>query len=256
MLKYSFPMIPNSIAWWVMDASDRTIVSMYLGTSVNAILAIAHKMPNLCQTLFSVFHLSWQENAIETMNDKDRDQYYNKVMNNMIKILVPLCCVIISFNFIYFKVLFTDEYFPGYYQTPILICAIIFSMLANFIGGIYISNMESKKNGITTIITAIINIIVHLLLISKIGLYAASISTLCAYTILFIIRYIDVRRKIKLKVSKKSIILFCLLIYFSACQYANQTVLNVINVVLACTLFLFVNKDYIYKILRKVGVIE
>ena len=129
MLKYSLPMIPNTLSWWIVDASDRTIVSSILGSSTNAILAVAHKIPNLCQTIFSVFHMSWQENATETINDKDRDKYYSSIMNNMFVILTSICILILSGNFIIFKVLFTEEYFAAYYQVPILMVSIVLSTI-------------------------------------------------------------------------------------------------------------------------------
>lgn len=252
MCKYAIPMIPNLIAWWIMDASDRTIVSLYLGASYNAILSVAHKIPNLCQTLFNVFHLSWQENAIETMNDEDRDIYYNSIMNNMLNILIPIACIVLSFNFLYFDILFDSRYINGYYQTPILMLSIIFAMLASFVGGIYIATLKSHKNGITTIIAAVLNIIIHVALISTIGLYAATISTLISYIVLFLIRYIDIRKQIKLKIQNKNIILFIILIYFVITQYLKINILNIINVILAFIVFIVYNKNTVYKFINKI----
>lgn len=251
MLKYSLPMIPNTLSWWIVDASDRTIVSTILGSSTNAILAVAHKIPNLCQTIFSVFHMSWQENATETINDKDRDKYYSSIMNNMFVILTSICVLILSGNFIIFKVLFTEEYFSAYYQVPILMISIVLSMLAQFIGGIYVAKMESKTNGTTTIIAAIINIIVHLALINFIGLYAATISTLVAYLALFIIRYVKVKKEIDLKFSKSVYIAAGMLIYMTIINYINNMVLNILNVGVAIVYFFIVNKDNMKKIMNK-----
>lgn len=251
MLKYSIPLIPNSISWWVMNASDRTVVSMILGTSTNAILAVANKIPNLCQTFFNVFHLSWQENVIETENDEDRDVYYNTVLNNMVMTLITVCCMILSCNFIFFDYIFTNEYYEAYYQVPILIVAIIIYIIAKFLGAIYIAKMESGKNGKTTVIAAVINIIVHLSLINYIGLYAATISTLIAYVVLFVIRYIDINKTINLKFEKKVYIAFAILIYFIIMVYVNNLYINILNILIAGGYFIFVNKNVIISIFKK-----
>lgn len=252
MIKYSLPMVPNALSWWCINASDRTIVGSVLGPSMNAILAVANKIPNICQTIFSVFHMSWQENASETINDEDRDKYYSSVMNNMFVILTSICVLILSGNFIIFEVIFTEEYFAAYYQVPILMIAIVLSMLAQFIGGIYVAKMDSKTNGITTIIAAIINIIVNLGLINFIGLYAATISTLVAYLALFIIRYIKVKKEIDLKFSKSVYIAAGMLIYMTIINYINNKVLNIINVGIAFIYFFIVNKENVKKITRKI----
>ena len=116
--------------------------------------------------------------------------------------------------------------------------------------------MKSHKNGITTTIAAILNIIIHLALISKLGLYAASISTLCSYISLFIIRYIDIRKTIKLKLNNVNITMILILIYFCACQYANNNIINIINVCLSIIIFYTFNKDSVFKIFKKLGVVK
>lgn len=251
MLKYSIPLIPCDISWWIMNVSDRTIVSIVLGTTSNAILSVANKIPNICQNIFNVFHLSWQENAIETLKDDDKGKYYVHIINNMLQIITSICIVILSMNFFIFEYIFTEEYYTGYYQVPILILSIIASMLAQFLGSLYIANMESKKSGKTTILAAILNIFVHLTLIRYIKLYAATISTLISYIFLFIIRYVDINKKIKLKFERKSVILIICLSYFIIFSYLNIKYINYINTLIAILIFIYTNKEYITKVMKR-----
>jgi O-antigen/teichoic acid export membrane protein len=245
MLKFSIPLVPTAISWWIINISGRTLVSVVLGTSTNAIYAVANKIPNLCQTIFGVFHLSWQESASEAVNDKDRDIYYSNVMNKMIFALASICILILSFNFLFYNFLFTSNYFLGYYHVPILIIAIIFSMISQFIGSIYIAKMESKKNGMTFIIAAIINVVICLSLISFIGLYAATISTSIAYFSLFLIRYHDIRKRVSLSFDRKLITPAIILLYFFICVYINSLILNYINLIFAISYFFYMNRNLI-----------
>ena len=251
MLKYSIPLLPNAISWWIVTVSDRTIVSLYLGTSFNAIYAVANKIPNLCQTFFNIFHLSWQESAIESMNDEDKNIYFSNVFNSTIKVLTSVCFLVLSFNFLFYNYLFSKSYFMGYYQVPILIISLVFSSLSQFIGGIYNARMESKRNGITTGIAAIINLIVHISLIGFIGIYAATISTLISYFLLFLFRFFDIHKKTNLQIEKKSFIYFIILVYFFITVYFNQLYLNIINIFLAFILFGIINGDFMIKLLNK-----
>ena len=241
MLKFSLPLMPNAISWWIINVSDRSIVSAVLGTANNAIYAVANKIPGLCQTLFGVFHLSWQENAIETLNAKERDVYFSQVFNKMVEIMGCICILMIASNFLFYKIVFTQEYFLGYFHAPILVVSIIFSMMAQFLGGIYIARMESKKNGITTTLTAIINLTVCFSLIKIIGLYAASVSTFVAYFCLFIIRYIDIRRSIKISFSRRNLLLLLLMMYYFGTAYLNNTTLNILNFILSIILTIAIN---------------
>lgn len=60
-LKYSIPLIPNQLSLWVMNSSDRLIVSFILGTAANGILAVSHKFPAIFMTFFNIFQLAWHE---------------------------------------------------------------------------------------------------------------------------------------------------------------------------------------------------
>lgn len=255
IVKYSVPMIPNAISWWIVNASDRTLISFFLGTSFNAIYAVANKIPSLCNMFFSVFHLSWQQSATEALSDEDRDKYYCSVFNNMITIVISVCILILGFNFLFFK-LFTADYYSGYYQAPILVLAILFSMMGQFIGGIYVAQMKTKKNGMTTVMAAIINIIVNFGLIRVIGLYAASISTLVAYMVLFFVRFVDIRKDMKLNIENKNFLALIVVLYFVLASYINSYAIKVINLIFGTVLFIIINynliEDYIKKFIKKI----
>ena len=56
MVTYSRPLIANSIAWWVNNASDRYIVVFFCGLAENGIYSVASKIPsilNIFQTIFN-----------------------------------------------------------------------------------------------------------------------------------------------------------------------------------------------------------
>ena len=250
ILDYSLPMIPNAISWWIINVSDRTIISIFLGVSHNAIYALSNKIPALCMTFFSVFHLSWQQNATETMSDSDRDIYYSSVMNNMLAFIVSICMIVVAINYFFFELLFTDRYFVGVYQAPILVLAIVFSMLGQFIGGIYVARQEVKKNGLTTSMAAIINMIINLAFVKYLELYAASISTLIAYFALFLIRYIDIRKSIKLRFTGKSIIVFLCLLSMIIISYNHNVYVQLLLLLGAIILFMIINKQFIIKSLK------
>lgn len=106
LISYSYPLIPNSISWWIINVSDRTIINLFLGAASNGIYAIACKIPNLCSNIFAAFNISWQEAATEMIDDKESNSYFNQVYNTMYITLLSLCWGILSCNFILFRWVF------------------------------------------------------------------------------------------------------------------------------------------------------
>ena len=47
LLKYSIPLIPNQVVWWIINSIDRTIIMIFIGPSASGIYAIAHKFPTI-----------------------------------------------------------------------------------------------------------------------------------------------------------------------------------------------------------------
>lgn len=69
MTSYTIPLIPNTVSWWVVSASDRLIILYFLGASVNGIYAAANKIPGIYTTIFSVFSLAWTEAVARNVTD-------------------------------------------------------------------------------------------------------------------------------------------------------------------------------------------
>ena len=76
MLVYCIPMIPNSIMWWITDASDKYMIAFFVGVSSNGIYALAKKIPSVLSMLHSVFFQAWQLSAVEESEAKDKSHYY------------------------------------------------------------------------------------------------------------------------------------------------------------------------------------
>ncbi|NME63975.1 oligosaccharide flippase family protein [Clostridium cadaveris] len=253
MLKYSWPMIPNSLSNWIMNLSDRLVIMQVLGVQVNAIYAVANKLPNVFSSVQGTFVLAWQENASIASKDSDIDEYYSNMFDSVFSILFAIMACLIAMTPILFKLLIRGDYIESYYQIPILYMGMLFSAISSFMGGIYIAHKRTKDVGITTTIAAAINLIVDILLINIIGLYAASISTLVSYFVLAIYRMYDVQKFQRVYYRKKKmIIMCCLLITMCYLCFINKFILNIFNLILAISLSILYNKKIILIVFRKV----
>ena len=251
MIKYSLPMIPNSIAWWLVNLSDRMIVNIFLGPLYNAILAVAHKLPNICVTLYEGFQTAWVENASEAIKDSDWNDYFNMTLNILCRLSISISIVIITTNFFVYNFLFTEEYILGKSLVPLFAIAIIFNTLSQTIGSVFIAEYNSKEQGKTMIEAGIINIIIHLLLIKYLGIYASVISTIVAYLFLFIIRFISIKNKYVIKFSIKTIIFFALLLIFAILSYFDTAWINYSSLLISFLVCLVFNYDILKAILHK-----
>lgn len=71
MLRYSLPLIPNSLFWWLGSGINRIFITGMLGISASGMFAAASKIPNLLNTAYSVFQQAWQLSAFQESGKKD-----------------------------------------------------------------------------------------------------------------------------------------------------------------------------------------
>ena len=64
ILKYSLPLLPGALCWWLTGSSDRWFIKYFLGLEVNGIYAVAFRFNGIILTLATIFYQAWQETAI------------------------------------------------------------------------------------------------------------------------------------------------------------------------------------------------
>ena len=245
-LRYSIPLIPNQLSLWIMNSSDRLIVSSVLGMSANGILAISHKFPSIFMTFYNIFQLAWHETGTIHYNDKDRDKFFSTAFDNVISIFAILCCSIIAVLPLIFNILINKKFSEAYYNIPIYMIAFLFNTIIGFMGVIYVAAKKTSEIAKTTIIAAIINILVNIMLVNKIGLYASSVSTFIGYLITMIYRIKDSKKYLKIQFNIKRIFeMSLILIIYVIIYYCNNKILSTIGLILFIPMIVFTNKNLI-----------
>ena len=254
ILKYSLPMIPNSLSWWIVNVSDRTIITTILGSGLNGIYSVSCKFSNILNSIFSIFNMSWQESASLHINDEDRDVFFSNMINKLFFIFFSCSLGIIVIIPLLFDILIGREYLEAYKYIPLILYGNVWNILISLIGGIYVAKKKTKEISNTTIISAIINIIVNICLIANIGLYAACISTIIAYMIMGIYRYVDCKKYVNLKLKIKKLVLVTIVFIISSFIYfINNVYLNIINLIFIVIFICIINKELVlitFKYLR------
>lgn len=243
LLGYSWPMVPNSLSQWVMNVSDRLVITLFMGTAANAVYAVAYKIPSILTFAHTTFNMAWQENASIVAKDNDVASYYSKMFECLFDIVAGGMAILIASTPILFMILVRGDYDEALKQIPILYLGIFFFCLSSFWGGIYVALKETRAVATTTIAAAVCNLMIDLACIRWIGLYAASLSTLISYIALCAFRAVDIQRRIRLSYNIRHVIM--VLVFLSVqCVISYQQTLsfNIFNFVVGMAACAFLNR--------------
>lgn len=244
MSKYSLALVPNAISWWVINVSDRGIISSMLSVAANGIYAAANKFSGMYINAYNIFNIAWTESAAVHINDADKDEYFSKTINTGFKVFACFALIIIGVTPFIFPLLINEKFNEAYNQIPLLMLSSLFNVGVGLVSVIYVAKKRSFDISKTSFLAAVINIVVNVLLIKKIGLYAASISTIVAYAAMFIYRAIDCRKYVKYKIDTK--MLFILTVVYTLTfimYYINNLWLNIAMLLMILVFSVIYNKN-------------
>ena len=252
MIKYSFPLVPNSISWNAISLTDRLLIINYLGAAKNGIYSVGLRFPTIINTCYSYFNLSWKESASKMVNKKDKDDFYNSVYINLNRLLICVSILIIAFLPVIFNILIKKDYRDVYDYIPLMIMSVYFSNLSNFCSGIFSAYKDTKILAKTTVVATIINFIVGFLLIQKIGLYASILATLTAYIVIYFYRNSKLKKYIVLKHDNYVIYHTIVLLLVVFCYYTKNILFILIGCLISLAYSFFANKELIMPIIKKI----
>ncbi len=244
MMFYAIPMIPNGLSHWIVDASDRLLVSCFLGLEFNGIYSAAAKIPAMLNLLQTTFVNAWQENASIYMNDGDSSLYFSKTFKRIFSLFLAATMTLVAFLPLLFYILLGNDYNLAYNHIIILIFGIFFNILSSVIGGLYVALKKSKEIGVSTLIAALINLSLNGMFIKFIGLYAASLSTAISYFLLFIYRLKDIKKYVALNVNYKYIFSnICILLIICMAQLLRNNVVSFFVFIFVFLYSVILNKE-------------
>lgn len=236
MIKYSAPLVINQFSSWLINYSDRVIIIFFLGVSMNGIYSLANKFFNLPVSIFNIYNLAWTESIIKSLEDDNKSEahhYINKIINITFELYECLVILIVAALGIIFRFFIKGDYLAAYNYIPILLVASLFSGMSATIGSIYVASKRTKDIAITTLMSGVLNAIIHILTIKYIGLYAAAISTMITFIILFVFRCRHIKSYFKVKINYKNLFLitiFGIIIFIT--YYIQNIILQIISMLL------------------------
>ncbi|MCA5014100.1 MULTISPECIES: lipopolysaccharide biosynthesis protein [unclassified Enterococcus] len=259
ILKFSVPLIPSGISWWVINGATRYIILIFVGAVGNGIFAVASKIPGLLTLIQGIFIQAWQMSAIQESKKEDKGVFYETVFSFYAKFLFTGISVFLLFLKPLIKLIFAPSYFESWILIPFLLLAAVYNSFSNFFGQIYIAEKETKGVFKTIVFAAVFCTFINILLVPSIGIIGASVAQFVGWFMTFLYRRYDTKKYVNFNIQVWNL-LFCQLIIFLQILLLFQNVINeqFANVLLwvLALLILLINRELFFvciKLMKRGG---
>lgn len=250
MLIYSIPLIPNGLMWWVMNVSDRYILTYFLGFDATGIYSVSYKFPSLITLMNSIFFMAWQLSAMQEYGKDGYDNFYKNIFGVLSSFLLLITAAVLLILKPLMSVFVADAFYESWKYVPLLLVGTVFQAFSSFFGTNYTASKKTKGAFTTSVYGAIVNVGINLLLIPIWGIQAAAFSTMLAYLTMWLLRIFDTKKFVKIKIDWKSLIFSIVLIGIQI--VGLYTITNMIKFFIVETILilvmLFIQRKYIKQV--------
>lgn len=256
MMRYSIPIIPNSISWWIANSLDKYMLNHFAGVAQVGIYSVSYKIPTILMTVMSLFMSAWQLSAAEEFEKAGAKQFFANVYDKCVIINCILSTVLIATAKLSGRILFSAGFFPAWEYVPILIIANVFNGLASFMGSVYTSSKKTKMLSLSTMIGAGVNIVINALLIPIYGALGAAIATMVSYIVIWAVRMVDARRVFSFDVNwKRDIALLVFLLVQVVLMEVDQLFTHMCAVVIMLMVLVYFRSQIVQIVQNGLGML-
>mgnify|MGYP001623771729 FL=1 len=197
MLRYCVPMIPASISFWVINASDMFFVQAMCegvdGRSGNewaGLLSTGYFLPQILTLVGQTFYEAWQLSAVS--EETDREAFFSKVFRVYASVL--FCCAAgVVWLCRPLMRMFQASYFDAWQFVPFLVFSSMCTCLNQFTNSVFVVFKRSVSSLYTMLAGAILNVILNYVFILVMGPVGVTLASFLSLLLVFLLRAYSTR---------------------------------------------------------------
>lgn len=191
-LSLSVPLIFHSLAGSVLSLSDRIMINKIDGDASTAVYSVAYSIGGMINVLWTAFNNSWVPFYYQYKKAGDDEGINNKLKNYVIVFSMATVIFLLCYPEM-FKLLMPVTYWTGLSLIPLVITGYYFNFLYSLYANFEFYHGKTKIISFSTVISAVINILLNVILIPEYGITGAALATLISYFVLFVFHWITAK---------------------------------------------------------------
>lgn len=253
MLKYTMPLIPNALMWWLIGSLNRVTMESYVGVYFIGLYAVANRIPSILTSLYSPLTNAWKLSVVQEYRKEGFSSFYSNVGRLLIMTISLGTAIIGILSEPLIWILTSSEFHVAWIYSPILIISLIFIGLGSAVDPLFLVVKKSQYYLWSSVIGAAIGLILNFSLIPIVGIWGAVISLVGAQIGINVTRLYFSEKIVKLS-SKLQIYIYVVLAILANLLLVVLHNYYISSLVLALLLLYYyiLNKNQIKPIFNKV----
>lgn len=235
-LKVSVPLIPHHLSGNILSYFDQIMINRYCGATDVAFYSLAYNCGLILQVLWSSLNGAWSPWFFDRMKENNIVSIKKYVRPYLLGFSILVLGVIACTPEIIF-VLGPKEYRQSIWVVPPVAIGVFFQFVYSLYVNIEFYYKKTTRIATGTMLSALINVVLNVLLIPVVGYIAAAYTTLAGYFFLFLFHY-NISKKLEKRdiYDKRYIIGTVLFTVLAGCIFAILYKFSMIRYLIAILL--------------------
>ena len=239
ILKYAAPLVPASLAFWVIANASSFFLKAFHSTHEVGIYLAATRLATIITLLTSGVQMAWRPYSMSIKDKKNSPLLFSKVYMGLL-VLGIFGIMAIATVMPYLIVILGKEYFNSYQYVSIVSAATFLNFYYLIISTGLFFTKKTTAISVTFGIVAVVNTVLNIVLIPKFSIWGAVIAYLVAYMVanVFIFRKSQQAYYVPVSFGKMSFLFISMLAAVASIIYVQEHELNWVYII-AAWLFVF-----------------
>lgn len=197
-IRYSIPLIPNSLMFWIVSSLNRPFLESYVGVAAIGLLAVANKFASILSMIFQYFAQSWQVAVFEEVYKTGFSFFFNRVMKLVFMLLMFVACCITLFSRQILEIITSTGYYAAAIYLGPLCFATVVGVMGSMIGSIFAVYKQSKYFFYTSVVGALTSFFLNMSFVPIWGIWGAVFASIISYLSIYLSRLLFAKRYVQI----------------------------------------------------------
>ena len=184
MLRYSLPLVPGTLAFFVMQYVDRYVLNEVRGLTDVGIYGMGARIASLLNLFLMGFQTAWWPHVLSAFREPDSPAKFSKVFEGYLFVTMTLLVGLSLFGHEALLVLTTPQFAAGFVVVPLLVLGAVMGSIANYFAyGIQIAEKNHYRM-LLNLGALAVSVSLNLLLIPRFGALGAGLANAVCFVAL------------------------------------------------------------------------
>ena len=200
LVRFGLPYVPAGLASIVIQVIDRPIMLLLTSLAVVGVYQANYRLGIFMMLVVSMYDYAWRPFFLSHASEPGAKELFARALTYCV---AGMTVVFLSVSMfigdlirlrIFGRYIIHPDYWGGLAIVPVVLLAYMFlGLYNNLVAGVYIEKKTRRLPAIT-MAGALVNIAANFLLIPVMGMMGGAVATLCAYAVMALVLYFDVRK--------------------------------------------------------------